>query len=599
MRNPHDPVEQDRFTKAVKDAFKKDEPFRQSRTELIDDYAGDLYGEPFSKMFAEQRATKLVNTMFQTAEAYMVALAGSRPQYLMTTEHQELLAFSRRFQDALNNLARIIHLEETLQACTLDAFFGPAFAKVFPQVSPQVEHEFDIWAAPGRPHAARLSLDDVVRDVTARDFRAMRYMGDKYEVPEWLVWEVFAGSNRDKRYREAVEKLFNSQTYRRSTQDRTRDISNTYGDQSRANKYEDMACLADFWFPTFGIIATYGVVDEDFSIVDTPPLDVYEWNGFETGPYHYLNLGPVPDNMMPSSPALHIKALYELSNAGYAKTADQLLRQKSVGLVESSDQEDAKKIINAKDGDVLAIKTLPKEGFAEARYGGVDNNTLAGNIHIQQLVDRFGGNVVARAGLGSQAGTAQQEQMILGQISRHEGYLSTRTVKFAREIGTHLAQLLFEDRQMELPSRMNIPGTTISVRNGWTPDEREGTFADYIIDVEPYSMAYRSPEQRMQAIDQFVQLMAPVLPLMMQSGVEFDWYRYIQMRAELTSEPRLAELFRVSGRRPEEMAAASHERTMQPHTVRENVRRNVAGGAQDPQLDLMNRLLSSQNGAAA
>src|SRR5690606_16707339 len=57
------------------------------------------------------------------------------------------------------------------------------------------------------------------------------------------------------------------------------------------------------------------VVDSDFNVIVDEPLAVVDWTGQETGPYHFLNLGPVPDKTTPSSPLQNLELLHNLCNS--------------------------------------------------------------------------------------------------------------------------------------------------------------------------------------------------------------------------------------------------------------------------------------------
>jgi len=69
-----------------------------------------------------------------------------------------------------------------------------------------------------------------------------------------------------------------------------------------------MIWLQDIWVAENKTVATM-TVDQDL-----PPLLEREWTGSQAGPYKFLSLGNVPDNIIPASPAVNLKGMHDLQN---------------------------------------------------------------------------------------------------------------------------------------------------------------------------------------------------------------------------------------------------------------------------------------------
>jgi hypothetical protein len=584
--NPNNESHRERFFKAVEHHYKALDHFRQGRAKLIEQYAGTMY----RSIAGERKYRIFVNLMQQTAQAYMLALAGSRPRYLITAGHR-LAKFSKHFQVHLNNLIEEIRLEESLSACAMDAFFGPAFMKIYLADAPMVEVEADTWMDPGRPFADRVSMDDLVYDTDAQDFRAVQFMLDRYRIPFYVLQEDEGRFDPD-----VVSQL--KPAARRDlaeTSELAQGIS--IGHEADQGEFEPMVDLVDVYFPRENQIVTWATQSR-MRLLNTDPLVVHDWDGVETGPYRYLNLGPVPDNVMPSSPAANLKYLFDLANSLYRKMNLQARRQKNVFTAEPGSEEDAGRIRDAEDGAIVTVSH--NDAHSQINIPGVDQNVLGFAMHAVTLADRMAGNISTRLGLGAEAETAAQERMIGARVSRQESFMQQKMVKFASEIGKDLAYLLYTDPVKEMAGRVRVDGTKIEYTSNWTPEYRDGQFGDYSLQIEPYSMAYKTPQERAGVLMQMVQQLAPLFPMLQQQGWEFDLGRFLELQSELLSEPRLLEVFKPGGPKPPEQqgGGGQHDATQAPVTTRNNVRTSVTGPPSDAAREQGVMQMMSQAGAA-
>lgn len=546
------------FFSAVQRAYKELEPFRLTRTAMIRDMAGQYYGSTPSKN------KKLVNLMLQTIEAFTVAMIANAPRCGMSTRQQGLYEFASRFEYHTNLLAEEIRVEETLQDVVRQSFFGPGLIKTFMGDSAPVMLENDLWMDPGQPFVESLSLDKWVHDVGAKDLRRCQFIGDVYRVP-------FDSLEDQSLYNpKAVASLKPGSKFD-TEGDKAQAIST--GDAFDPDEYRPMIDLADFWIPENRAICTYAV-DAQFNLLDGPPLVERDWDGSDTGPYDMLNMGNVPDNILPTSPAENLKNLHDLYNSLLRKLDAQARRQKNIVVCDKKDVDDVKNFKNAGDGQTVAANN--PEAAKELRFGGIDAGNMGFSVQVQQIYDRMAGNLQTKAGLGATAPTATQEQIIAGQVAEMSAAAGSKLTALTTRIFKQLARLLWKDKYRERKAQVPADGTPYLVDADWTRDDRQGSFEDYALEIYACSMPHRSPTERATMIDAEVQ---KILPLMgaPPGSVSFDIISYVRMKARMLNLPELLQVFKIDVA-PMEREGDAGNVGKPANTTRTNIRKSIAGG---------------------
>ena len=176
MIDLHNDEKRGRLLKAIKSSRDALESYRRVRVANIKQYCGSWYHEEI----ADDKI--LVNLMNQAARIYTVALAANNPQVLVSTPITENQPFSRRFEVNVNKLISDMNLDKTFRAIVLDAFFCIGCGVVMMRDTDTrfhgiLESEEDVWLDPGEPWLNRVSLDDLIVDMPARERSKMRYCG--------------------------------------------------------------------------------------------------------------------------------------------------------------------------------------------------------------------------------------------------------------------------------------------------------------------------------------------------------------------------------------------------------------------------------------
>lgn len=529
------------------------------RTELIERYCGSEYVGGFQNSKSKPPRT-YINLLNLMANAYAVALAAERPRVCVTTPYPTLRPFANRFQIATNNWLEEIRFDVTLRRLVMDAFFFMGIAKVYQAPgnfqdvpNPEYPPEPGMYSSPqdfmdyakaqesgvpesifvdvGTPMIERISPDAFTWDMGADEWDRIKYASHQYRVP-------LSDVKDDDRFDPDIVKQLNADSkwdfkYGETQDMMARDISR--GDESDPDEMEPMITLMDVWMPRE---FKWAVVAKHFE--NLGPLYCEEWDGPESGPYHILSYGDVPDNIVPVSPALNVRILHDLSNRLLGKVANQAKNQKTI-LGYSGDESDAMAVRDAQDMEL--VKLMDEGSVNPMRLNGVDQQTLMMYQVFDGIFSRAAGNLDARLGLGASADTATQDKLIHASVSKQEETMRIRTVDFVARVVRDGAYMLWIDQHKTIPGSLQIGNAVVD--RTWTPEEREGDFIQHNFTIEPFSMKYKSPQERMQGIYNFVANFAvPLAPMLQQQGATLDFQAFVDMVADLENEPRLKEVIK-------------------------------------------------------
>jgi len=563
--NPNNEIERTRVFRAVEWSYKCLEPFRRLVHGLVQEYAGSGYGKDAGR----PRFEILCNLMAQTVDAYTMALVANRPRVSVATRRGELRQFAQRFEIALNNLMAEIHLECTLRQSVLDAFFCVGIVKCHMADSVMVELEPDLWADPGSPFASNVSIDNWVHDMAATKYSRVQFAGDWYRIPfEDLKSDIFD--------QKVVKELDLKPSSKHAFPDDDQRLNRiAIGMETDTDEVEPMIDVLDLWVPRDKKIYTFPVDPQHpFSpaskpIADMPPDD------HDAGPYDLLSFSDVPENVMPSSPAAHLSGMARIINNVMRKQARRAHGQKDVTTYTPAGAKDAERIVKA--GDQAMLQVREQSEIKVMKLGGVDQSLQAYMAGTIQLYDRMAGNLSAMMGLGNQAPTLGQEQMIQGAVSKKEAAMQYRVVEHAVRIIKRLGKMLWEDQAKTIPGAFTPAGLEdySPLDRTWSPEYREGEFPDYDLDIDIFSMPYQSPANKFQTMMGLVQsVFLPAAPMLAQQGGAINYRKIAEVAAEYLNLPQMAEIIEFGHAMPEQGGGKPQSR-MPSSTSREYIRRNV------------------------
>lgn len=576
--NPSREADRGRLSRAVKASFRNIEPFRNLVHNLVRSYTGPGYG-----WGEDGQLTNPINLMNQVVDAYTMSLAANRPRVLISTQKPELAGFAKHYQVAMNNLVREIGLELTLRQAVLDAFFCVGIVKVHLADSAPVQLESDLWMDPGQPFASNVSIDNWVHDMSAKRYSQVQFAGDMYRIPrEDLESDVY-DQKVVKRLRD--DGLLRATTKYQDSEDQSRLERISQGSEVDQDEFLPMIDLLDLWVPREKKVFTFLVDAKDFSF-RYEPVAAMDWDGPEHGPYRLLGFGDVPENVMPNSPALHLEEMNRLANNLLRKQSLRAESQKEVFLNTPAGKDSATNVQRAGDNDFVTVADT--SDVTSLKIGGIDANTQAFEEGVIAMFDRMAGNLSAMLGLGPQADTAKQEQLIHGAVSKKEAQLQYRTLEFADGVISDLGHMLWKDEAKVIPGTVELDGVEgYDIDSTWYPGDREGRLIDYDLTVDIHSMPYQSPGQRVQAINNLLMsIYVPLAPVMAQQGYGINVGELREIHADLLNEPRFRNvIYRIAPQQMEtggEVPSPPNDRVYQHQRV--PTQGSVAGQQQARQM---------------
>ncbi len=540
-----------RLREAMRHSRRRLSSFRRHRNEAIKQFAGFHYGDTGDA--AETNVP--VNLLEMAVMIYGMQLAAQRPRVLVSTPHKSLKADAATLELVTNQAIEQVGLGSQLWDVVQDALFCIGILKLGLEV--------DEDGVTG-PFCEPVSLDDWVHDVAALRWEQVSFAGNRYRLPYEEVMDSPLYGRKAKKELKPSER----ETTNEEGEDKSESISR--GSDVQPDEYLEYVDLWDVWLPRERLVVTFS---EDF---DREPLRTVEWDGPDAGPYHLLTFQTVPDQIMPLSIAAMSMDLHTLVNDLYRKTAEQAQRQKDITAYEGSAAEDAGRIQRAADGAMIRLDNL--NATREISFGGPDPSTIAFAIGAKDLFSWTLGNLDALGGLSAQAETATQDTMLERNASKRIAFMQQRTVEYAERVVRSLMWYEWTDPVRQKLVKKAVPGSEIEVDVIWSPETRRGEFLDYNFRIEPYSMTYKSPAQKLATLTQVWQtFIMPYMQFLQMQGIGVDFQQFLELLAKYADMTEIKDVLTFFGEMPESSAAQSPAPTGSAYTHRVNERVNTPG----------------------
>lgn len=559
---------------AIEPARKQLEPFRQELADALKSYAGPHYGKNSSD-------DRPINMLQLSVESLLQQLSSRAPQVLCTTHKTELKASAIQMELAMNLALKKMKFEQEHRLWVLSAIFSVGIMEVGLDIVDTVEIDdeempiTDIFCE-------AIMFDDFVYDTTATkwDRRQVGFWGHKFRMS---LEEARNDQRFDKEARKNLKPM-------EKNRDETAALSKPNGLDGSSESFNEMVEIWQIFVPQENELVTFSCDGGDV------PLKTVPWKGPRHGPYHLIGFNPVLNNVMPLPPVANWIDLDDLENKLYTKLGRQASRQKTIGICDSSAISDGQNIIKTSDGDVIAVGN--PNGFKEASFGGVNQQTLGFALNVRSMADFVMGNLSAQMGLGASASTLGQEQMIRQaaniRIASMQGVLLTATQGVLRDIAFYL----HHHPMVEMDITIDITGTDMKLPSRWPyrdngygeeVDVRKGEYEEYDISIQPYSMTDISPGERAQLLRQIWR--EDILPAI-QLGVIPDVNTYLSYLAKYYDLPELREIVKMSQEvmAPQErMSGGGGPSPGKPNGnyTRSNVSRGMTPQAMDQQREMM------------
>ncbi|GAG35035.1 unnamed protein product, partial [marine sediment metagenome] len=240
----------------------------------------------------------------------------------------------------------------------------------------------------------RVSLDDLILDMPAKERTKMRYCGHRYRADYEKVMEEPGYSKKVK----AKLKPTSREAY-----DSTGAARELGTESAEDDDLKDMVWLQDVWIAENKSIVTMPC-DQDLE-----PLIEREWTGSQAGPYKFLSLGDVPDRIIPTAPAMNLMELHKFQNRIYRRMEADSDAHRVVNVYPPGMEDDAERLRTAERNGWYRGKS--PEQIKQFESGGIDQRDMAVATMLMDVFDRMGGNLQAMGGLGAQSATVGQEEL--------------------------------------------------------------------------------------------------------------------------------------------------------------------------------------------
>ena len=547
-----------RLANAIEQGRKDLAPFRANRVEAVRQYVGSHYSDDGT---TDRQPLGMIELGVSIITRHLVAQA---PEALVTSKVKEYKTNAYELGLALHEVVKQIKLADTLREWVFNGMFGLSVVKVGLAKKGEVETEGAVYDAMG-VYAAYVDLDDWVHDTTARTWKEMQFMGHRHRVPYDYFMESGVYNKKD------IADVSPS----------SRELTNEHGDmrmetltfhQSVVNEpYREWVELYDIWLPGEQIVVS--MVDQG----NLRPVREIEWTGPENGPYRPLVFNPVPRSVMPLAPVSSWMDLHMLVNAIYRKSANQALRQKDVTVFQGSAAKDAERIRDSTDGEMVRVDAPEK--VKTHKFGGADQVNFAFGIHAKDQFTYMAGNLDSLGGLSPQADTLGQDRMLSSSASKRIADMQDKVETGTHDILRDIAWYMWDDPLSDIPITKRLAGDSFEMLDRYTQDNKGGDFFDYVIDIVPYSMQFRSPGERLEHVKAFLRDVAvPLAPQMGQQGIGLDFRALVDLFAKYGNLTELKDILTsvepdnpLPGERPRQSA----------QTTRTNVRVNRPGATSE------------------
>ena len=568
-----------RLRNAVEWSRRKLLPFRKKRVDAIREFVGQHYSDNGSNDRVPFNFLEIATSI------YTSQLASNNPRVMVTTPHSELKTKAFDLGLAVNVLMQEIQIHKTLRKAVLEALYGMGIVKVGLEQGAEMEIGGFLHDV-GQPFADIVGLDDWVHDMSARRYEEVSFSGNRYRLPFYQLSE--SGLYDESAIKDLKpSSRFHYNLYNEGGDERAENVAR--GLDSDPDEYLDYIELWDLWLPHENAVVTISAEG------DGKPLRWVNWEGPEEGPYHILQFNDVPGNMMPLPPVAVWIDMHELANRVFRKLGRQAERQKTILGVRGTAQEDGERIVRANDGEAILLDN--PEAAREYRFGGIDQVSLAFLIQLRQMFSYQAGNLDVLGGLGPQTSTVGQERLLAESASKRMSDMQGRMMSFTKGVVRSLAKYLWYDPFITIPLIKREPGIELGITVEWGPEEREGDFV-YDIDIAPYSMKDESPGDKLNVIMQFLNTMAPFMPMMEQQGLAFDFEGIARKFAQYTNMNDLDEIMTFLGEPLQQdgqpMYSGGGEPRQAPVTTRNTVRTNRPGATRGGQEQAMMSALMGQ-----
>jgi hypothetical protein len=555
-------------------------PFRQNHADAIKYFAGSRYGR------GRSMDKTPINMMKMAVDIWSRHLVSQDPRCLVLTRATELRLPAYELELAVNHLLGAMDFGAQLSSVVRSAIFTMGVMKVGLTEQYMAEAK-GIPGAGGQPYAEPVLFEDWLHDMNARRIEECEWYGNRYRVPYANVMDnpdfnadAKAAITKGMQVRFG-EGAWGAETRRESDLSTERSVIRS--------EYREHVELWDIYFPSLKLLITM------CNQPGTPVLQEREWVGPSTGPFHIMTFSDVPGNLLPAAPAQHLFDMQDLLTRVFNQLGRQALRQKTLTIVDGAASADGtgERVMEGNDGQVIMASNV--DGVRELKYGGIDPGNMQFAVWLKEMMSYIGGNLDSMGGLAQQGKTLGQEQLLAESSSDMLRDMQSQVLQFTKKAMTDVAWYMYTNPVDTYRLEKTIEGFG-NIPFEYGPEKRDENFYSYHLDIQPFSLQSKTPQERLQSVMQIVQdVILPLAPQLAEWGITLNLKELVDILSKYSDLPELTNVLssqvplqgqttmQPGGMSLGQNTTKKSERPLQsPNTTRNYVRENVStGGTQN------------------
>lgn len=520
--NPLDANHRQRLAKAVSFSHREIDKFNALRATTIQAYLGispDIHSHSFTQKKQKKKMPQ-GNLLQMGGLAHQISLAFGEPRVTVNARTPENAGLADKLGPALNRYATLVDLGETHRNVAADSYFGYGIYKTgvgFLPPAAQVATGLEVG-----PCIWRVSQKHFLYDITADSWNKVAYAGDIYSMDLEDAQNV---------YPESADRL------RTFTDANRLDSRTVLPRPTTGHSAEQLIWLVDLYFPQAGVIATWPVNADSFGHLEAEPIAVREYEGHWSGVYQVLNHLYSPDELVPVSQAESVKSLHFLFNDLLSLTSEQARNAKQHTLFQAGAFNDMKRIWDAKDRHPVSVQDPSR--FAPFEIPGPSQSQTA----YMSAMFNFFRELTPVFDQPQRAPTATQGELVRETTNAIIAEARRKDIRALQLVYYKLGHLMLNTNDLVLPATRPLrPGSQIPLDVTFSPDPTDGKIDDVDIQIDPFSIMPKFPEQKIAQITQAMQNITQAMQLAAQ-GAPINVEEVIALEAEYRDLPELRKIY--------------------------------------------------------
>lgn len=512
-------IDFDRMKLAMRNDYERMGVIRRKRYDMICHYAGTGYADLDKKY---EKPVNMTSLFIRTVSSYLSPI---QPQVLMSTMKSKYRPAASQMGDYTNKKLTELKFGQVVSEAAVDAQLVMGIVKVC--LASPAASRFDGYTEPGEVMMSTIDFDDFGCDTSAKSLRDCAYYWHRYVVP----------------YKEVRNLSLFKKKARKELSPRSRDdFTNPDGSPrvqgigmgDAMDQYEDFVELCELYMRDEEMVYTFEVSGNELLLEQ-------EWVGPKCGPLHFLYFHSIPGQLFPKGPLMDTVLLDKSINAHWKKNDNEAAAYKKVVLYSDASQAEIHR--NASSGDW--IQSNSPNNTKEVETGGPVQTISIWTGTQMEVHNLLSGNIRSIGGLGTSAKTATQEKLIAESASNIIAGHAKRVYEFSHDLADAVGWYLWYNPFDTMKTTRYAPGfPSASIERELPPEDRYGIeYEELGLKLDPYSLSYKTPQEKMALINQMVkEVFIPLLPSFTNPASAGFMESFVRMAARLEALPELLEL---------------------------------------------------------